>query len=116
MPPDSSKLPTFEELRTRFAWTAVHSKRGCPGRSILAEPLEHLTPEDLLTIPEALPRTTSAAARDPMILVKLIGGGLLSYEHSDGTFLHTLADEAGWERKLVQLGLSEPREGPRAPV
>jgi hypothetical protein len=110
---DSSNLPTFEELRTRFAWTPVQSTRGCPGRYVLAEPLAHLTPEQLLATPGPFPRTTSAAARDPMILVKLIGGGLLTYEHADGTFLHTLADEAGWERKLVQLGLSEPRCEPK---
>jgi hypothetical protein len=35
------------------------------------------------------------------------GGGLISYQRPDGTFLHTLNDEGGVRRKLEQLGLAD---------
>lgn len=47
------------------------------------------------------------AARDPVAALPLAEGGLLSYQHEDGTWTHTLCDPDGFSRKLRQLGLDE---------
>ncbi len=48
----------------------------------------------------------SAAATDPVIVVQLEGGGLISYARPDGSFVHTLNTSEGFTRKLVQLGIT----------
>jgi hypothetical protein len=45
------------------------------------------------------------AARDPVLVVAIDGGGLVSYAREDGTYVHTLNTEAGFQRKLDQLGI-----------
>ena len=45
------------------------------------------------------------SARDPILVVPLHDGGLLSYAHSDGSFVHTLNTRDGFARKLSQLGI-----------
>jgi len=47
-----------------------------------------------------------AGARDPVAVVKFIGGGLISYRQPDGRYLHTLNTEEGFRRKLEHLGIS----------
>jgi hypothetical protein len=49
----------------------------------------------------------SAAAKDEVLLVRFAFGALLSYRHSDGTFLHTLNTESGLLRKLAALGVED---------
>ena len=45
------------------------------------------------------------AAKDSVLVLPLEGGGLITYRRLDGTYLHTLNDEAGFQRKLEQLGI-----------
>ncbi|TVQ33613.1 MAG: hypothetical protein EA376_01795 [Phycisphaeraceae bacterium] len=52
-----------------------------------------------------IPARRSANARDPVIVIELSGGGVISYEKPDGGFVHTLCDESGFRRKLDDLGL-----------
>jgi len=45
------------------------------------------------------------AARDPVHVALLDGGGLISYRRADGHFVHTLNTPDGLARKLAQLGI-----------
>lgn len=48
-----------------------------------------------------------SAARDLLLIASLDGGGgIISYQRDDGSFLHTLNTPEGFERKLRQLGLN----------
>jgi hypothetical protein len=47
-------------------------------------------------------------ARDPVVVGRLDQGGLISYQRRDGTYVHTLNTQAGFERKLRQLGIMLP--------
>jgi hypothetical protein len=45
------------------------------------------------------------SAKDVVLVVSLDRGGMISYKRDDGSFLHTLNTEEGFERKLRQLGI-----------
>lgn len=92
---------TFAELFEAHPWRPI---RGCPGRSVWASTTP---PEELLRLTErvGIPRQHSEAAPDPVIIAAIDGGGLISFEKSDGQFVHTLNTPEGFTRKLNQLGL-----------
>lgn len=46
------------------------------------------------------------AARDPVLVVELEAGGLISYLRKDWTLMHTLNASEGFCRKLRQLGIA----------
>jgi hypothetical protein len=46
-----------------------------------------------------------ATARDEVFVAVFEDGGLISYRHPDGTFLHTVSNEEGFRRKLEALGI-----------
>ena len=48
----------------------------------------------------------SRHAADPIEVVPLEGGSLLSYRKTDGRYVHTLNTPDGLARKLAQLGLT----------
>jgi len=78
--------------------------RGCPGRYLLAGGPTALPPGELfgdLGFCEAC----SAQAQDRVLLVAVCGGGVISYAKENGSFVHTLGDDAGFARKLRALGL-----------
>ena len=52
-----------------------------------------------------------AAARDPVHVAALDGGGLISYARPDGSWAHTLNTPEGFARKLAQLGIVLPGDG-----
>ena len=100
---------TFEELLARFDWRPM---RGCPGRYLLAGAPTASPPEDLfgeLGFREA----RSERAPDRVLVAAVGGGGIISYARENGTFVHTLGDDAGFSRKLRALGLEgvSPRMG-----
>jgi hypothetical protein len=79
--------------------------RNCPGRYILAEPVSRLRPIDLAR--EApLREYRVQAAPDPVVVARIDGGGIISYKKPDGSYLHTLNTNEGFERKLRQLGIN----------
>jgi hypothetical protein len=100
-------MATFEELLIKWKWMAI---RDCPGRYKMFASRADLVPEDLLG-PEVEVKTFHVpGARDTVLVASLVGGGgLISYKRADGSHLHTLNTEEGFERKLIDLGI-EPRK------
>jgi hypothetical protein len=92
---------TFEELLARFNWRPM---RGCPGRYLLAGGPVASPPGDLFG-DLGFREERSAQAPDRMFVAVVRSGGIISYARGNGTFVHTLADGAGFARKLVALGL-----------
>ena len=92
----------FDALFAARAWTAI---RGCPGRFGLAAGAVHEPPESLA--PDATTREFRVPnARDVVVVTPFVaGGGLISYQRVDGTYLHTLNTPDGFARKLLQLGI-----------
>lgn len=91
----------FETLKNRWQW---HPIRNCPGRFVLKSE-ENLSLEDLFCIEIKTQEFVSEKAKDRIVVVKFVDGGLISYKREDGSFLHTLNTEEGFERKLLQLGI-----------
>lgn len=100
---------TFAELRMRWPWKPI---RNCPGRYVLDRDHSHLSLSMLLDSPAHSNIFHSAAAQDPIHVVRLEDGGIISYAHPDGRMVHTLNTPEGFSRKLQQLGL-EVEEGDR---
>jgi len=114
----------FDSLRSAFVWKEI---RDCPGRFTLQPKAQHeRDPHDLLSpfFASAATATTTAAAAVPLVpsvLGPLMSeavrdavfvctfpdgsGGLISYKHADGSFLHTLNTPSGLARKLRHLAL-----------
>lgn len=65
----------------------------------------HLSPDDLLESATGIRMFRVAAAEDVVVVARLDKGGLISYSRTDGTYLHTLNTEEGFERKLSNLGV-----------
>jgi len=94
---------TFQELWARWPWRPI---RNCPGRFILPWTEQPISFEVLLDgscIPQAF---SSPAAKDPVLVVPLKDGGLISYRQPDGRLIHTLNTPEGFSRKLQQLRIS----------
>jgi len=79
--------------------------RGCPGRSIWTGD-DRLTPADLAGTGASVHILHSRTAPDPVHVVRLEAGGLISYAKADGRFVHTLNTPEGFARKLTQLGVA----------
>jgi hypothetical protein len=92
----------FAELKAKWNWKPIHN---CSGRYILCDAEGILSPEDLLGHEVQLSEFRVDKARDIVLVARLGDGGLISYKRLDGTYLHTLNTVAGFERKLLQLGI-----------
>jgi hypothetical protein len=92
----------FDELWSRYEWQPI---RNCPGRYVLIGS-NRLRPEDLCEGARESLRFLPAAAPDPVLVTKLKTGGLISYLKKDERIVHTLNTEAGFARKLEQLGIA----------
>lgn len=93
--------PTYTSLLAAAPWRPLPS---CPGRSVWPAPSAS-TPTELVGsgVPVRIFRVDSA--RDPVYVATLDDGGLISYRHADGRFIHTLNTPDGLARKLDQLGI-----------
>ncbi len=89
-------------LLTDLSWKPIP---GCPGRLVHAG-LSARPVEDVVGLATAPPVRTSAVARDPVVIVLLADGGVISYCKADGMYLHTLATPEAFARKVRQLGSS----------
>jgi len=67
-----------------------------------------LSLEDLLGPTAQIMGFQSDEAKDKVLVAVLDRGGMISYKRDDGTLLHTLNTEEGFERKLRQLGIKLP--------
>lgn len=94
-------LPTVAGLLASGDWVPI---AGCPGRWRLRGPASPLDLAALLGVdPARVEPLTSPRARDPVRVLPLADGGLISYLRADGVHVHTLGDAAGFARKLAQL-------------
>lgn len=92
----------FDELKAKWNWRPIHN---CPGRYILSGVGDSLSPEDLLGHEVILSEFRVDKAKDMVVVARLVDGGLISYRRTDGTYLHTLNTDAGFSRKLKELGI-----------
>jgi hypothetical protein len=102
----SSSGPSPEALVERWGGKEI---RGCPGRFVLTGCRPETTPRELVGPAVEIHYYHVAAAPDQVFVAELTGGGLISYQHPDGTFLHTANDTDGFRRKIAALGIkAEP--------
>ena len=100
-------MTDFAALMQAWSWKPIQN---CPGRFVLRTDRRDLQPEQLIGAQIALREYRTPAARDPVLVARFAGGGLMSYRHRDGGFTHTLNTDEGLARKLAQLGIDA---GPR---
>lgn len=96
-----AQLVTFDEVRARWDWRPMPN---CPGRYKQAR--TSMVPNEIVGADLPVERHEASVAKDVVLVVRLDGGGLISYEQPDGTFVHTLGDDDGFARKLKELGIA----------
>ena len=96
---DLAAEASFQTLLAYYDWEAIAN---CPGRYIL-KGIHELTPQDLVGDDLTQQEFSSPNASDPVLVVVLPDGGLISYCKPDGTYVHTLGNAEGFSRKLAQL-------------
>lgn len=94
---------TFDALLTARPWAAI---RHCPGRYVL--PPTDETPAAVAGTDAPVHEHRIPSARDPVVVVPLVDGGIISYRRMDGRYVHTLNTPEGFSRKLSQLGIRQP--------
>lgn len=92
----------FNEVFAKLNWKPI---RNCPGRYALAGPPIKLSPKELLSSEFEVFEFNVPTAKDIILVVRFEGGGLISYQKADGTYLHTLNTAEGFSRKLNALGI-----------
>jgi hypothetical protein len=94
--------PSVRQLFGRFHWRPIPD---CPGRYVL-DPLKlDLGIEALVGSSVEVRRFEDVNARDAVLVVVLEDGGVISYERTNGTILHTLNTPSGLRRKLSELAI-----------
>lgn len=96
---------TFDALKSRWRW---HPIAHCPGRFVLADAEPPLSFGELVGPGIRVCEYRVERAPDPVAVVALADGGLISYRKRDGRYLHTLNTAEGFARKLAQLGIAPP--------
>jgi hypothetical protein len=94
---------SFDELARKWELRPI---RNCPGRFIIRTTDTELSPRELLGPEVEIQVFNVAAARDAVLVARVRGGGLISYRRADGSHLHTLNTDEGFERKLLDLGIA----------
>ncbi len=92
----------FETIKRNFAWKAIHD---CPGRYTFKKVNGNYSLQELLGTGIKFRRFDISKAKDPIYVVKLEDGGVISFLKADGRFVHTLNNEEGFKRKLTDLGI-----------
>lgn len=93
---------TFAELTANERWRPIPH---CPGRCVLSSGPSQVSPADLVAVTADVTEHVVSTAKDPVIVVPLDEGGLISYRKRDGRYIHTLNTREGFARKLRQLGI-----------
>ena len=97
-------MKSVAQLLDEWDWRAI---RNCPGRYVLRGGARAQDADELFGI-RARPRCFRLdSVRDEVIVMRLVGGGLISYRNKSGTYVHTIADDGGFERKLEDLGIGD---------
>lgn len=92
----------FDQILLAGNWQPI---RNCPGRYALRGEDRNLGIDAIAGQEIKVSTHRSEAAADEILVAAFTGGGMISYRRADGSFLHTLNDEEGFERKLRQLGI-----------
>ena len=92
----------FEEIKSRWNWSPI---RNCPGRFVLRGIDKNISPGEIAGDGIQFGEFRVEKAEDKVVVARISGGGLISYQKNDGTFIHTLNTVEGFERKLKQLGI-----------
>ena len=93
---------SFEQVYGSANWQPILN---CPGRYVLRGVDRYLSLEEIAGPAIEVAEHNSSGARDTVLVSAIAGGGIISYRRADGSFLHTLNNEEGFERKLRQLGI-----------
>lgn len=94
----------FETLFASLDWTPIPN---CPGRYVLKTDRAATPPAMLVGDDATMQQCRSPHAADPIELVLLEDGAVLSYRKPDGRYVHTLNTSEGLARKLAQLALTQ---------
>ena len=99
----SSVNKTFQQLWTQWPWRPL---RNCPGRFVMPW-TEHAISCERLLDHSCVPQVFSSPhAQDPVLVIALEDGGIISYQQADGRLVHTLNTPEGLSRKLRQLEIT----------
>ena len=93
---------SFDEILKAWDWRPI---RGCPGRLVIRDARPDLRLEEVAGGAVDVREFQVEAARDTVLVARLDRGGIISYRREDGSFVHTLNTDEGFERKLRQLGV-----------
>jgi hypothetical protein len=93
---------TFDDIRSRWSWRPIPH---CPGRFVLSSGPTRNSPAEIVGRPVEVSEYAVPAAKDPVSVIRLPDGGMISFRKVNGTWLHTLNTPEGFERKLQQLGI-----------
>jgi hypothetical protein len=96
---------TFAALMTKWSWRPI---RNCPGRYVMTGAPSDRPPQALVGSGDVVFGFRVETAPDKLLVVELVDGGLVTYERTNGTYVHTLNDPEGFLRKLRQLGIGLP--------
>jgi len=94
---------TVRSLLTEYAWRPIAH---CPGRWVLADTAAVACLDQLLQSRSDVTRRVVDEAPDPVWILPLSDGGLISFQKKDMSFVHTLGTEDGFNRKLTQLAIT----------
>ena len=96
----------FMKLFKLYSWKEI---KNCPGRYLLTKEdnqrLRLISPNEILNDQVSIQIFNSQICQDRIHIGKFVDGGLLSYEKSDGTFVHTLNNTSGLNRKMNHLNI-----------
>ncbi len=96
-----TRPPTVASFLAAGDWRPIPN---CPGR-YLFNGVGNPTLADLIGPHADVGIFHTSRAADPVHVVVLPGGGLISYAKPGGRFVHTLNTAEGFARKLEQLGI-----------
>ena len=104
---------TFQEIWARWPWRPI---RNCPGRFILPRTDQPVTFDTLLGFSSPFHEYSSPATKDPVLVLPIDDGGIISYRQLDGHLIHTLNTPEGFSRKLQQLEIVVTETQPPKPT
>lgn len=94
---------SFKQLYQAHRWREIPH---CPGRFIAPDLDDRMDVADLAGGGhDRVKAFNSPRAHDTVLVLKIPGGGIISYRRADGSCLHTLNTDSGFQRKLADLGI-----------
>jgi hypothetical protein len=120
---ERERIMLLQKLRELWSW---HEIRGCPGRFVVSKQGDRIPPETLLAMLDQdwkLHSRFELFSRDKQdsvfvaVFLDDLGGGLITFCKQNGSYVHTLNEPSGLERKLKGLGFAHLLlSSPKAPL